>query len=204
MKAACSPAEFQSPASRPPCFWHAGAVLSVQELRSLSASLSLGSFRRQVGPFVLIQRELGPGSSDPLLSSTHVARTGDIEQGMLAMLFQFEDLLVTTLPPLLREEELSVGRLPDCDVVVDDPSVSKRHAVFRWDEAAQRCTVRDLESTNGTLVNTYLLRNPGQEVVLKDGDILSFGNVQFWYLHAATLHARLRGSHSRMMRSHSG
>ncbi len=179
-------------------------MLSVQELRSLSASLSLGAFRRQVGPFVLIQRDLGPGSSDPLLSATHVASTGDIEQGMLAMLFQFEDLLITTLPPLARVEELLVGRLPDCEVVVDDPSVSKRHAVFRWDEASQRCTVRDLESTNGTLVNTYLLKDPEQEVVLQDGDMLSFGNVQFWYLHAATLHGRLRGSHSRMLRSHSG
>ncbi len=204
MKAACPPARRQAPSSRLPFFWHAGAVLSVQELRSLSASLSLGAFRRQVGPFVLIQRDLGPGGSDPLLSSTHVARTGDIEQGMLAMLFQFEDLLVTTLPPLARVEELSVGRLPDSDVVVDDPSVSKRHALLRWDEATQRCTVEDLQSTNGTLVNTYLLKEPGQEVVLKDGDILSFGNVQFWYLHAATLHGRLRGSHSRMMRSHSG
>lgn len=179
-------------------------MLSVQELRSLSASLSLGAFRRQVGPFVLIQRDLGPGGTDPLLSSTHVASTGDIEQGMLAMLFQFEDLLVTTLPPLERVEELSVGRLPDCDVVVDDPSVSKRHALFHWDEASHRCTVRDLESTNGTLVNTYLLKEPGQEVVLRDGDILSFGNVQFWYLHAATLHARLRGSQSSRLRSHSG
>jgi pSer/pThr/pTyr-binding forkhead associated (FHA) protein len=84
-----------------------------------------------------------------------------------------------------------VGRLPDCDVVVDDGSVSKRHALLRWNEAERRCAVRDLGSTNGTFLNANSLGQ--REATLHDGDILSFGNVQFWYLLTDTLHARLKG-----------
>jgi len=167
-------------------------VLSIQELRTLGASLSSGAFRRQLGPFVLIQRP--PGRTAEVLAPTRVAAPEDIERGMASLLFEFEDLLITTLPPLTRVEELSVGRLPDCEVMIDDASVSKRHALLRWNESDRRCTVRDLGSTNGTFLNAHSLG--AREATVSDGDILSFGNVQFWYLLTDTLHARL-GTKSR-------
>jgi FHA domain len=163
-------------------------VLSIQELRALGASLSIGAFRRQLGPFVLIQRSPGLPST-AVLEPTRVASSEAIERGMLTLLFEFDNLLITTLPPLDRVEELSVGRLPDCDLFIDDTSVSKRHAVLHWNESQGRCTVRDLGSTNGTFLNGQNLST--REVTLKDGDILSFGNVQFWYLLTETLHGRL-------------
>ena len=166
-------------------------MLSIQELRALGASLSIGVFRRQLGPFVLIQRAPGRPSS-AVLEPTRVASAEAIERGMLSLLFEFEDLLITTLPPLARVEELSVGRLPDCDLVLDDTSVSKRHAVLRWNEPQGRCSVRDTGSTNGTFLNGSTLGT--REATLKNGDILSFGNVQFWYLMTDTLHARLHGA----------
>jgi len=51
----------------------------------------------------------------------------------------------------LESDRVLVGRHPRCDIVVADPSVSRRHAelVFRdgvW-------VIRDLGSTNGTTVN---------------------------------------------------
>ncbi len=164
-------------------------MLSIQELRALGASLTPGAFRRQLGPFVLVQRPPGRPAS-AVLEPTRVASADVIEKGMLTLLFEFEDLLITTLPPLARAEELGVGRLPDCDVFIDDASVSKRHAVLRWSDTPARCTVRDLGSTNGTFLNAHSLAT--REAVLKDGDILSFGNVQFWFLMTDTLHARLR------------
>ena len=121
---------------------------------------------------------------------TRVASPADIERGVLSLLFEFEDLLITTLPPLARVEALRVGRLPDCDVFIDDASVSKHHASLGWTESPARCTVRDVGSTNGTFLNAHLLGT--REAVLRDGDILSFGNVQFWFLLTDTLHARLR------------
>jgi DNA-binding NtrC family response regulator len=47
----------------------------------------------------------------------------------------------------LDQGSISVGRDPDCDLVIDDPSVSRRHAQFGITPAGIR--VEDLGSTNG-------------------------------------------------------
>ncbi|MCP3144510.1 FHA domain-containing protein [Pyxidicoccus xibeiensis] len=176
-------------------------MLSVQELRSLAAALPLETFQRQLGPFALIQRPPSEASA-AVLAPTRMAAPEDIEQGMLTLLFEFEHLRVATLPPLLATDRLRIGRRMDCDLVVDDASVSKMHAELRWNGAEQRCTVQDLGSTNGTFLNAQTLG--GREVVLRDGDILSFGNVQFWYLLTGTLHERLRAGEATGLGSRSG
>lgn len=164
-------------------------MISVKELRALGTSLSEAKFRRQLGPFVLIQRPPSPESS-AVLEPTRTADPGMIEQGMLSLLFEFEDLLVATLPPLGETDSLMIGRLPDCDVVLDEASVSKQHAVLQWNEAERRCTMKDLGSRNGTFLNGTIIMK--REVTLRDGDILSVGYVQFWYLLTETLYTRLR------------
>jgi FHA domain len=176
-------------------------VISVKELRALGASLPAGSFRRQLGPFALIQRPPSEASS-AVLAPTRLADPGTIELGMLSLLFEFEDLLVATLPPLGETDSLTIGRLPDFDVVLDDGSVSKQHAVLRWNEAERRCTVKDLGSRNGTFLNGTTTSD--REVTLRDGDILSVGYVQFWFLLTDTLYARLRTGPQGGMGSRSG
>jgi hypothetical protein len=178
-----------------------GSVLSVKELRALGASLPAETFQRQLGPFTLIQRP--PAAAfNSVLEATSVAMPVDIERGMLSLLFEFEDLQVATLPPLKKTDALTIGRLPDCDVVVDSLTVSRQHAVLRWSEEARHCTVRDLGSTSGTFLNASSIGS--REVPLRDGDILSFGNVQFWYLLTDSLYARLRSEQYARIRSHSG
>lgn len=173
-------------------------MLNVQELEKLSTSLKPSEFRRQLGPFVLIQRPPGPAErpaeADEVTNpwgpeSTTLARPGAVSAGTLALLFQFDSLVVATLPPLQGIDELSVGRQPDCELVINDASVSKRHALLRWDAEKRRATVQDLGSTNGTFLNADT--QVKAESVLKDGDIVSFGEVQFWYLLTETLHAKL-------------
>lgn len=176
-------------------------MLSVKDLRALSASLPKETFRRQLGPFALIQRPPADTSS-AVLAPTSMALPVDIERGMLSLLFEFEDLLVATLPPLKETDALSIGRLPGCDLVMDSPTVSRQHAVLRWSEEARHCTVRDLGSTSGTFLNASSIGK--REVPLRDGDILSFGNVQFWYLLTDSLYEKLRSEESARMRSHSG
>jgi FHA domain len=69
--------------------------------------------------------------------------------------------------------ELLVGRHPGCDVVLDHPSVSRRHAQLRFRDGGW--ILRDLESTNGTRVN-------GCDVVrcrLEPGDHLLLGDEAF-------------------------
>ncbi len=69
-----------------------------------------------------------------------------------------------------------VGRAPTCDVVLDDPRVSRRHALLRW--ADGECVVLDLGSANGTFVNERRLSGPTR---LRPGDRLGFGTIHCAY-----------------------
>jgi hypothetical protein len=181
-------------------------VLTVKELEQITFTLKPSEFRKQLGPFVLIQRPpdihrravpLEENPQDTLESNlfddvprTTTVDVSSISGNTLGLLFQFDSLVVATLPPLQGIDEISVGRLPDCDLVVDDPSVSKRHALIRWDAANSHATVHDVGSTNGTYINAG--NRLAGETALQDGDIVSFGDVQFWFLLTATLHTRLQ------------
>ena len=70
--------------------------------------------------------------------------------------------------PLTRPE-VTLGRLPECDVVVDDPGASRQHARIRGTDAGFELV--DLGSTNGTLVNDV----PVGEHLLEDGDRITIG-----------------------------
>jgi hypothetical protein len=75
----------------------------------------------------------------------------------------------TRLP--VGTEPITIGRLPECDVVVSDPAVSRRHAEVRRRDG--QFVVVDLDSTNGTRVNGTGIR----ERVLADGDEITVGGV---------------------------
>lgn len=70
----------------------------------------------------------------------------------------------------LAGSRVVVGRLPDCDLALDEPTVSRRHAAFvrRGDE----WWVVDLGSTNGTRVNGHAagehLLAPGDRIELSE------------------------------------
>ena len=68
---------------------------------------------------------------------------------------------------------LRAGRLATLEIVLDDTSVSRRHAEVRTTASGWR--VRDLGSTNGTFVNGSRL-GPG-EWPLRVHDIVRFGNI---------------------------
>jgi hypothetical protein len=54
---------------------------------------------------------------------------------------------------VIGTKPLVVGRQSDCDIVISDPNVSRRHAEI-W-RTAEGVAVRDLQSTNGTIVNGH-------------------------------------------------
>jgi hypothetical protein len=68
------------------------------------------------------------------------------------------------------QDELVLGRLSDCDVVLASDAVSRRHARLFFRDG--NWVIRDLGSTNGTRVNGVRVGRcrlrPGDEVVLGD------------------------------------
>ena len=75
----------------------------------------------------------------------------------------------------LDKEMVTVGRLPESDVTIQDKGVSRRHAHIRTKDG--RSTLTDLGSTNGTKLN-------GQQVQsrpLSDGDRITVGTTVIEY-----------------------
>jgi hypothetical protein len=68
-----------------------------------------------------------------------------------------------------RQEHVVLGRARDADFRVQDPNVSRRHAMIYWDQG--RVFLKDLGSTNGTLLNG----RPVSSGVVSSGDIITIG-----------------------------
>jgi hypothetical protein len=73
---------------------------------------------------------------------------------------------------VLGDDPVTIGRLPECDVVLSDPNVSRRHAEVR--RQGDDIVVVDLDSTNGTKVNGAGVK----ERKLRDGDEISVGTAR--------------------------
>ncbi len=69
-------------------------------------------------------------------------------------------------------ERAVIGRGPDCEVLLTEPAVSRRHAEIEWTYHGYR--LRDLGSRNGTFVNAEEV----DEALLADGDLIEVGLVQ--------------------------
>lgn len=87
------------------------------------------------------------------------------------------ELLAESIP--LERDEVILGRALEADVRVNDFRASRLHARIRIERDpvtdAVRCTITDLASTNGTLVNGQVLT----EAVLNEGDKIVIGDQLF-------------------------
>jgi pSer/pThr/pTyr-binding forkhead associated (FHA) protein/uncharacterized protein involved in exopolysaccharide biosynthesis len=77
----------------------------------------------------------------------------------------------------LNKPVLLIGRSPNADIRINEKAVSHHHARLHLDNGV--CTLRDLESTNGTFVNNELIAG---SVRLRGGDALGVGSTTFTYL----------------------
>lgn len=76
---------------------------------------------------------------------------------------------------LLDEDEITVGRDPRADILLDDSTVSRSHAVFRRVNGAY--SVIDAGSLNGTYVN----RQRVDQKQLNNGDEIMIGKFRLVY-----------------------
>jgi pSer/pThr/pTyr-binding forkhead associated (FHA) protein len=79
----------------------------------------------------------------------------------------------------LSEKENTIGRTEENLILLPDPSVSRQHARVVVEDNG-RHVVFDLHSSNGSYVN----RKRIQRAVLRDGDVLTIGNVSFRFVVA--------------------
>jgi diguanylate cyclase (GGDEF)-like protein len=83
----------------------------------------------------------------------------------------------------LADTPVVLGRGNDCDIRINDHSVSRRHA--RIQPGADGYYAVDLQSTNGTFVNDV----PASICKLKDGDYLRVGNCIYRFLAGGNVEA---------------
>jgi hypothetical protein len=115
-----------------------------------------------VGPVdVEITTDESLGAGEFLVAGSTVEGAGGLPVGSLT---------VDGRRIVIAEEPIAIGRLPECDVVVNDPNVSRRHAEVR--RRGNDFVVVDLGSTNGTKVNGAGVK----ERRLADGDEIRVGN----------------------------
>lgn len=79
---------------------------------------------------------------------------------------------------VLDQPETSIGRSENCNISIEDETVSGSHAAIRIQ--GDDCLITDMNSKNGTIVNSSPIRG---EHPLKKGDEIEIGDVKFKFVH---------------------
>jgi len=80
---------------------------------------------------------------------------------------------------LLNRPVTTAGRLPGSDILLDDITVSRRHAEFRIEDRQHRVV------DTGSLNKTYVNRRPVESAILAYGDEIQIGRFRLVFLSAA-------------------
>ena len=86
---------------------------------------------------------------------------------------------------LITKNEHMIGRHPECDIYLDDRSVSRNHAKVGVD-ALGKVRISDLGSANKTLVKNIQLQ-PNLPFELENNDQIKCGNVVFKFLEKGSI-----------------
>ena len=146
----CSECGFQSPAAANYCA-RCGALLARPDGDETTVTLAPGDLREDDDDAV----------DDSIEGTALVVRAGGGIEGETFTPNPFRTL---------------IGRAPDCDVFLDDVTVSRRHAELLVD--GDQFTIRDLGSLNGTFVN----RKRVESAELNDGDEVQVGKFRMTFL----------------------
>ena len=75
----------------------------------------------------------------------------------------------------IEKDDFIIGRSPESDVLLDDITVSRKHALLKKDEDEYRLI------DSGSLNGSYLNGNIVEEVILSNGDRIQIGKYIFIY-----------------------
>jgi two-component system, NtrC family, response regulator AtoC len=107
-----------------------------------------------------------------------VNRLGELEQSTEQLRRELDQQLcvivvtdrVCSTHQLPERGQLTIGRSPSCDISIDQPSISRQHAILHLEPSLR---VQDLGSANGTVVRGQRLE--GKTVDVVPGDTIEIG-----------------------------
>ena len=124
----------------------------------------------RIGPLAHIRAVQDDRDADKItLAQSTMRRAQEAGAARASLVLYHRDEVKVT--PLVEGEPLVVGRAWPADIVVADPSLSRRHAQFTWVQGGVK--VEDLDSTNGT----YLRGERVKEALLPPGETVTLGSV---------------------------
>jgi predicted component of type VI protein secretion system len=108
------------------------------------------------------------------MSNDTIIMTSPIGQRLDTMIKDDDRMLVFCGKRIPMVGKLIVGRSPSCDIVVSNSLVSKKHAMIQ--KIKDDFFITDLESTNGTFVNSVRVPT-GKYIKIEPGDHIKVGKV---------------------------
>jgi FHA domain/Domain of unknown function (DUF1707) len=176
----CPSADAPTPVPARPTQGERERIVRALRSSSLDGSLSVDTFERRVA------RAYAASTRDQLdelladvprgrAAGSTVARAAGWLSGVTAgAQSAWREARVPRLRLPREGAELVLGRDPDCDCVLADTTVSRRHARIRRD--GETWLLEDLGSLNGTRLNGWRVTEP---VELRPGDRVSFGGARY-------------------------
>jgi hypothetical protein len=114
-----------------------------------------------------------PECEPAINTDPHTAHRENPKPALVAHLISLDD---GTVYPLSSQRPTLVGReFSRNDVNLNNPTVSRQHALVEYDVQNSRYTLSAMQDTNGTFVNDQLIR----QRTLRDGDEIRFGRTRF-------------------------
>jgi hypothetical protein len=162
-------------ASHPLITFHTDERLSLGEFGIQARLAPADAHGGQAGSLEPAHPQPGDEHGQTMIYSTSRRVGGPVEEAQARRRNLSALLLLGSRRLLLAPEGGTIGRSHDCEIVLDDVGISRRHADVR--PGPDGWTIEDLGSTNGVLVNGRDVRgrqllHPGDRVELGSTEII--------------------------------
>ncbi|UCD80576.1 MAG: FHA domain-containing protein [Desulfobacterales bacterium] len=178
---------------------NASGRIPLPTLEKLVKVYPKNKFARFMEHPVLVGSSIQPGS-------LNLRKRANKEEMNRTVIFEVDDgeeasspseTLKHAIYPLVKGEyatgpvnSFTIGRVDGNDLIMPDYAISKQHAILEIKRGTY--SIRDCDSTNGTMVNGKRLdKKPLQ---LKDSDVVGFARYEFTFLFPESLYDMISGS----------
>lgn len=161
----------------------------VRRCRSLSKEEFLGQFPHAVLLHAESSGKLTPAENTQGFTLDRIVLSDGSEPKGKGRAYDSGSASLVRVFPLMpvtpNARQVTIGCSSECDVQINDRSISQLHAVV--ESKGTTYLIRDSDSTTGTQVNDKPLE-PGQDKPLSSGDRISLGLVELTFLSAEDLY----------------